>query len=415
MSTQVSSALRAQFISGMSYAAATVNVVTTDGPAGRAGVTVSAMSPVSADTAKPTLLVCIHNESPAATAILQNGVFCVNVLRDDQSFISDSFAGRFKDQLTDKFDCVEWTNMPSGAPRVVDPLVSFDCTVQSFKKVGTHYICTGEVQSVFESRSGSPLIYANRAYRAAAPIERVNSIGEGKDHMAQRLNMGCFKTFGPCILPELIARIARQGNQVKFNLLTADQRQLQENLLAGQIEIALLFDLALSDQLHTQPLGEARPYVLLPQAHPLAGRAQLELADLVDFPMVLLDIQPSREYFLGMFDTHGLTPEVAFTSSSLEMVRGLVGQGLGFSLLVTKPHADVSYEGKALITCPLHTEQPATRLVLASRKGHKLSAAASVVQQACLTYFADRAQHPSDQNPSLTFDITGADHDAHQN
>ena len=36
--------LRARFLGGMSLAAATVNVVTTDGPGGRAGVTVSAMS-----------------------------------------------------------------------------------------------------------------------------------------------------------------------------------------------------------------------------------------------------------------------------------------------------------------------------------------------------------------------------------
>ena len=41
--------LRDRFIAGMARAATTVNVVTTDGPAGRAGVTVSAMSSVSAD------------------------------------------------------------------------------------------------------------------------------------------------------------------------------------------------------------------------------------------------------------------------------------------------------------------------------------------------------------------------------
>ena len=42
--------LRQDFLQGMSFVAATVNVVTTDGPAGRSGVTVSAMSSVSADT-----------------------------------------------------------------------------------------------------------------------------------------------------------------------------------------------------------------------------------------------------------------------------------------------------------------------------------------------------------------------------
>ena len=49
--------LKKRFFDGMSQAACTVNVVTTDGAAGRAGVTVSAMSSVSADTPRPTLLV----------------------------------------------------------------------------------------------------------------------------------------------------------------------------------------------------------------------------------------------------------------------------------------------------------------------------------------------------------------------
>lgn len=162
--------LRAQFLSGMSHAAATVNVVTTDGVGGKYGVTVSAMSSVSADTSKPTLLVCVHHESPAAQAILQNGVFCVNVLRDDQSYISDTFAGRFNEQIRDKFDCAEWQAMSSGALRVVDPLVSFDCKLRSGEKVGTHHVFIGGVQEVFEAPTGSPLIYARRAYCSATQI-----------------------------------------------------------------------------------------------------------------------------------------------------------------------------------------------------------------------------------------------------
>ena len=43
--------LRDSFLEGMSRAATTVNVVTTDGPGGRAGVTVSAIS-IEASTAR---------------------------------------------------------------------------------------------------------------------------------------------------------------------------------------------------------------------------------------------------------------------------------------------------------------------------------------------------------------------------
>ena len=145
--------LRAQFLGGMSQAACTVNIISSDGPAGRAGVTVSAMSSVSADTPKPTLLVCVHHLSPSAQAIIDNGCFVVNVLRDDQSYISDTFAGRFKDQLEDKFHCTEWVSTSTGALRVADPLVAFDCKVVSAERVGTHYVFFGEVEEIFNSRA----------------------------------------------------------------------------------------------------------------------------------------------------------------------------------------------------------------------------------------------------------------------
>ena len=109
MNEMTNADLKQQFFNGMSHAACTVNVVTTDGAGGRAGVTVSAMSSVSADTPQPTLLVCVHHKSASAAAILENGIFCVNVLRDDQSYISDTFAGRLTTDDGDKFSCADWT------------------------------------------------------------------------------------------------------------------------------------------------------------------------------------------------------------------------------------------------------------------------------------------------------------------
>ncbi len=157
-------ALRQQFLLGMSHAACTVNVVTTDGVAGRHGVTVSAMVSVSADTPQPTLLVCIHNLSSVADALLKNGVFCVNVLRDDQAHISDHFAGRSAVRGAAKFNCAEWATQVTGAPRVIDALVAFDCRVTASERVGSHFVVFGSVQDIFVAGGGAPLIYANRAY-----------------------------------------------------------------------------------------------------------------------------------------------------------------------------------------------------------------------------------------------------------
>jgi flavin reductase len=166
---QVMPDLRAQFLHGMSRAAFCVNLVTTDGPAGRAGVTVSAMSSVSADGDHPTLLVCIHHQSKTAAAIVENGVFCINILRDDQSDMADHFGGRSKFGGDDKFALGTWLPGETGAPRLADSVVAFDCRVIASERVGTHHIFIGAVGAVTVG-SGQALIYADRAYGRAHPI-----------------------------------------------------------------------------------------------------------------------------------------------------------------------------------------------------------------------------------------------------
>lgn len=163
-------ALRGAFLEAMSHTAATVNIVTTDGPAGRAGVTVSAMASVSADTPAPSLLVCIHRLGSACSAILKNGVFCVNVLRDDQSPVSDVFAGRTGTADGDKFSCAEWVVQKTGAPRMADPLVALDCRLTHAELIGTHYVMFGEVEDIFIADRGLPLIYTGRAYGTPARL-----------------------------------------------------------------------------------------------------------------------------------------------------------------------------------------------------------------------------------------------------
>lgn len=387
MTADIESAdLRGRFLDGMSQAACTVSVVTTDGPAGRAGVTVSAMASVSADTPSPSLLVCVHHKSPAAQAILDNGVFCVNVLADSQIAISDTFAGRLKPPGGDKFSCAEWTTQKTGAPRVVDPLVAFDCKLVSGELVGTHHVFMGAVEDIFVGRRGSPLIYASRAYGTATPLAVREDAQAGPGEV---LRLGCFHTFGPYVVPEIVERMTRESGTVSLMLDDGDQRHVVEGLRSGASEIALIYDLGLDhDEIEVDHLTTLKPYVLLGAGHPLAERGSLSLANLAPEPMVLLNAPPSGDYFLSLFAAAGLEPHVAHRAGSFEMVRGLVGHGLGYTLLATKPASAMTYDGRALVARPLEGEVSGSALVLARRRGSEVSAIAETFTAHCREFFA---------------------------
>ena len=400
MTTQGSD-LRQRFLDGMSHAACTVSVVTTDGLAGRAGVTVSAMSSVSADSSPPTLLVCVHHLSAAAEAILANGVFCVNVLRDDQSFISDSFAGRSKGS-GDKFSCTDWTTEVTGAPRVIDPLVAFDCRLMSSQKVGTHYVFIGSVEHAFVAGEGSALVYAKRAYGTTT---RVDTFPLAPRDEAETLRIGSFHTFGPYVVPAVLDGLVRAGRAVDLRLLEGDQRRITEGLRSGEIDVALLFDLDLRDDVDVERIGAMQPYVLLPEGHPLSGLPAISLAQLSAEPLVLLDAPPGDRYFLSLFEAQGVSPRIGYRTRSFEMARGLVGHGLGYSILVTKPASDMTYDGHALVTRPLDRDVPASYVSLAYRRNSARSGVAEAFANECRRFFgqtkAPNRQEPNGQEPNI--------------
>jgi DNA-binding transcriptional LysR family regulator len=126
---------------------------------------------------------------------------------------------------------------------------------------------------------------------------------------------------------------------------------------------------------------------LLAAGHPLAESSALALETLADEPLVLLDVDPSRNYFLSLFRDRGMEPRVAYRTGTLEMVRGLVGHGLGYGLLATKPANNMSYDGRALVARPLTNSVKTSRLVLATLAGRSPSPIAQEFVGHCRAFF----------------------------
>jgi DNA-binding transcriptional LysR family regulator len=222
----------------------------------------------------------------------------------------------------------------------------------------------------------------SRAHRGA---------GEAPDRPS--LAVGCFVTLGPSFVPRLIADFMAAQPKAEIRLHEGTQDSLRDGLGSGRLDAALSYDLGLEGRAELEMLAEVPPHVLLPPQHPLAGRERISLAELVPEPMILLDIAPSRTYFTGLFRDAGLDPWVRYHSPSFEMVRGMVGHGLGYSLLATRPAMDVAYDGKPLIVRPLADEVAPARIVVARPSGANRRPVADAFVDCCRSFFAARRQH----------------------
>lgn len=151
----------------MARLGAAVNVITTDGPGGRAGFTASAVCSVT-DT-PPTLLVCANRSNDSYPALRANGVLCVSTLAAGHADISGIFAGLAGHTMDERFAAGEWYTLATGAPVLHGAAVAFDCRIDQVVTVGTHDVFFCVVEAVSVSDVHEALIYLERAYHRLTP------------------------------------------------------------------------------------------------------------------------------------------------------------------------------------------------------------------------------------------------------
>jgi cob(II)yrinic acid a,c-diamide reductase len=146
----------------MSRFGGAVHVVTTDGAAGRRGVTIIAGCSVSDHP--PTVLVCLSRVKPDNDVFAENGVFALNTLAAAHKPLADAFSGLTKLSQEERFLLADWETEATGAPVLKGALASFDCRIIETKDVATHRILFGEVKGIRIGERLQPLIYQDRRY-----------------------------------------------------------------------------------------------------------------------------------------------------------------------------------------------------------------------------------------------------------
>lgn len=151
-----------QFREAMCRLAATVTLIATDGPAGRHGITATAVCSVSDEP--PTILACINRSSGMNARIKANGVMSVNVLSARHRALSLDFA-RPKGTSAERFALAQWDIGQSGSPLLADASLALDCEVTSHAEVGTHSVFFGRLVQIHAANDPSPLVYYKRDFR----------------------------------------------------------------------------------------------------------------------------------------------------------------------------------------------------------------------------------------------------------
>jgi flavin reductase len=158
---------KATFRDAMAGLGAAVNIITSDGEAGRAGCTASAVCGVTDEP--PTLLVCINRSSRNNAAFRDNGRLCINVLSAEQQTLAAKFATSAL-SMEGRFAAAQWDTLVTGAPALHGAVASLDCEIESVTEVGTHTVFFCAVKAARIRDGCDALIYYGRNYHRVGAV-----------------------------------------------------------------------------------------------------------------------------------------------------------------------------------------------------------------------------------------------------
>lgn len=159
------------------------------------------------------------------------------------------------------------------------------------------------------------------------------------------LSIGAITGAAPDFVARSVAEIKRNRPLLMVSLGGETSDVILDQLEAGRLDLAVgRFSMERHRQLFAfEPLAEERLTVVARLGHPLQGRSQARLGDLVDCPWVLQPpANPTRQVLDAAFDGAGLRrPEDTIECSSILLILNLVRASDAVALLpeaVVEPH-----------------------------------------------------------------------------
>ena len=178
-------------------------------------------------------------------------------------------------------------------------------------------------------------------------------VSENHPDTSGTIRMGIYTPMAAPLFPQLISGFVEKFPLVKFSLHMGNQRELQELFDEGELDIALTYDRFLVDGISFKKVDSRAPYALLHKDHPKAHQTSISLKALEHDNFIVLDLHPSSENTLGWFEAEGVQPTITWRIDDAALARGLVGEGLGYTILVQRQDHELAQHSNKVVAVPI--------------------------------------------------------------
>ncbi|GAD22697.1 LysR family transcriptional regulator [Acidovorax sp. MR-S7] len=188
-------------------------------------------------------------------------------------------------------------------------------------------------------------------------------------------SVGALPSLASGYVAQALGDLRRLHPGVSVSLHEAQNPDLLEMVLQGQVELAVCAQVPASRELVFEGLFAEELVALVPADHPLAGKARQTWKKLARVPLILMSHHSStRRTIAEALLESGLPDKPAHEVASLHTAVGMVRAGMGAAIMPLTALMEVNLDG--LATCRLSSPVPLRRIAICRRRDRVASAAA---------------------------------------
>lgn len=222
--------------------------------------------------------------------------------------------------------------------------------------------------TLFERRSDGVTLtqegyrFLRHAEHILSAVDDAMEMGSDRtpENLSGRVRIGMSYTVAGYFAAPFLSRASRRFPDVQIEMVEAERRTLEVDLVAGRLDLALMLTSNLRNraQIAHETLVRSRRRLWLPAGHPLMKASTLSLRDIASYPYIALNVDEAAYAQRSYWKRLGVTPTVVFETSSVEAVRTMVGSGMGLTVLSDMVFRPWSLDGRRIETRDLADEVP---------------------------------------------------------
>lgn len=185
------------------------------------------------------------------------------------------------------------------------------------------------------------------------------------------LKIGSVPSISNVMVPRAIASVRQKFPNLLIDVDILKIEEAVDYLLLGKGEVVAMSSRYEHPMLTFEPLAQGRLLCIVPDDHPLSGRARVSAVEIVEYPLIGIDPNdPYGRIMAGIFAQQSLAYEVTIKARFGSTVCALVRNGLGIAVIDEFTVAGGNYPGIRAIPISEATEFPT---YIAIRKDATLS------------------------------------------